>query len=75
MKAYRAKGTFRNGKRDQVYTLDIVAADEEEAKHRIYSNFGSRHAAPRRFVKIDSLEIIDPSESTAPVVVAHFRDE
>ena len=75
MKAYRGKGTFRNGKHNQVYTLDIVAADEEEAKHRIYSNFGSRHATPRRFVNIDTLEIIDPSESTAAVVVAHFRDE
>jgi ribosomal protein L20A (L18A) len=75
MKAYRGKGTFRNGKHDQVYTLDIVAADEEEAKHLIYSNFGSRHATPRRFIKIDSLEIIDPSESTAAVVIAHFRDE
>lgn len=74
MKAYRAKGTFRNGKHDQPYTLDIVASDDEDARHRIYSNFGSRHKTPRRFVQIESLETIDPSESTAPVVIAHFRD-
>ncbi|MGB1435859.1 MAG: 50S ribosomal protein L18Ae [Candidatus Thalassarchaeaceae archaeon] len=74
MKAYRAKGTFRNGKHDQAYTLDIVASDDEDAKHRIYSNFGSRHNTPRRFVLIESLETIDPSESTAPAVIAHFRD-
>ena len=55
MKAYRAKGTFRNGKHDQPYTLDIVASDDEDAKHRIYSNFGSRHNTPRRFVLIESL--------------------
>ncbi len=74
MKAYRAKGTFRNGKHDQPYTLDIVASDDEDAKHRIYSNFGSRHNTSRRFIQIDSLEIIDPSESNAAAVIAHFRD-
>ncbi|MFQ3343640.1 MAG: 50S ribosomal protein L18Ae [Candidatus Poseidoniales archaeon] len=75
MKAYRAIGTFRNGKHDQAYTLDIVASDEEDARHRVYSNFGSRHAVPRRFVQIETLKTIDPSESTAAVVLAHFRDE
>ncbi len=75
MKAYRAKGTFRNGKHNQAYTLDIVASDDEDAEHRVYSNFGSRHATPRRFVIIDTLETINPDESTAAVVVAHFRDE
>ena len=33
MKAYRAIGTFRNGRANQNYTLDVVAADEEEAKN------------------------------------------
>ena len=75
MKAYRVKGTFRNGKHNQPYTLDIVAADEDDAKHRIYSNFGSRHAVPRRFVIIDTLDAIDPSDSSAPAVIAHFRDQ
>ncbi|MFL2493762.1 MAG: 50S ribosomal protein L18Ae [Candidatus Thalassarchaeum sp.] len=74
MKAFRATGTFRAGKRDQPYILDLVAEDDSEAKERIFSNFGSRHGTSRRFVRIDSLEIINPSTSTAPVVVAHFRD-
>ena len=43
MKAYRAVGTFRNGRANQKYSLDVVATDEEEAKHLVYSNFGSRH--------------------------------
>ncbi len=75
MKAYRASGSFSYGKNSQEFTLDIIAADEDDAWHRIYSNFGSRHGVPRRFIKVDSLEEIDPSDSTAPVVVAHFRDE
>ena len=37
MKAYRATGTFRSGKHDQPYTLDVVAGSEEEATERVYS--------------------------------------
>ena len=74
MKAYRASGSFSYGKNSQEFSLDIVAADEDDAWHRIYSNFGSRHGVPRRFINVDSLVEIDPSDSTAPVVVAHFRD-
>jgi len=50
MKAYRASGSFSYGKNSQEFSLDIVAADEDAAWHRIYSNFGSRHGVPRRFI-------------------------
>ena len=74
MKAYRAVGSFRAGKTQQGFSHDLVALDEDDARHRVYSNFGSRHGVPRRFVIIDSLEEITPSDSIAPTVVAHFRD-
>ena len=74
MKAYRAIGTFRNGRANQNYTLDVVAADQEEAEHLVYSNFGSRHGTSRRFINIDSLSEIDPTNSTEPRVIAYFRD-
>ena len=54
MKAYRAIGTFRNGRANQNYTLDVEAADEEEDKHLVYSNFGSSHGTSRRFLALDS---------------------
>ena len=38
----------------------------------VLSNFGSRHRVTRRFVMIDDISEIEPSESTAPRVVAHF---
>tara|TARA_X000001036_G_scaffold281804_1_gene261723 strand:- start:939 stop:1163 length:225 start_codon:yes stop_codon:yes gene_type:complete len=74
MKAYRATGTFRAGKKDQPYTLDVVAPDEEAATEQVYSNFGSRHRVKRRFVIIDSLSEINPSDSLEPKVISHFRD-
>lgn len=72
MKAFRATGSFRAGKRDQDFTVDIVAEDKDDAMERLFSNFGSRHRTPRRFILVDSVSEIDPSESSAPTVVAHF---
>ena len=72
MKAFRATGSFRAGKRDQPYSVDVVAVNKEDAMERVLSNFGSRHRVSRRFVIIDDISEIDPSESTAPRVVAHF---
>ena len=74
MKDYRAKGNFRSGKHNQPFSVDIVAEDEESAKHLIFSNFGSRHRVSRRFVNIENIEEINPSESEAPVVKAHFSE-
>ena len=73
MKAFRTIGTFRAGKRNQPFTLDVVAADEDGAMEKVLSNFGSRHGVPRRFVIIDSINGIKPEESTEPSVVSHFR--
>ena len=72
MQAFRARGTFRAGNKDQDFTVDIVAKDKDDAMERVFSNLGSRHRASRRFVFIDEVKNIDPSESSAPVVQAHF---
>ncbi|MEC8045278.1 MAG: 50S ribosomal protein L18Ae [Candidatus Thermoplasmatota archaeon] len=74
VKAYRATGTFRSGSRDQPYTIDVVADDVEGATEYIYSNFGSKHRVPRRFVIISSISEIDPAESTEPRVISAFRE-
>jgi len=72
MKAFRAHGSYRAGKRDQPFSVDIVAADESDAMERILSTFGSRHRVTRRFILVDGIAEIDPSVSTAPLVQAHF---
>ena len=74
MKAYRVAGSFRQGKKNQGFSMDLVAENEDGAKEKIMSNFGSRHGAKRREITIETIETIKPSESTAPVVVSYFRD-
>jgi len=72
MKAFRAHGSYRAGKRDQPFSVDVVATDEDEAMERVLSTFGSRHRVRRRFILVDGITEIDPAASSAPVVQAHF---
>ena len=74
MQAYRATGTFPNGRIVQPFTKDVVAADEVDARHRIYSFFGSRHGVNRRFVNIESMAQIAPTQSSEASVISAFRD-
>ena len=72
MKAFRAHGAYRAGKRDQPFSVDIVATNEDDAMEKVLSTFGSRHRVSRRFILIDGITEINPADSTAPTVVAHF---
>lgn len=74
MQVFRVQGTFPNGPNRQPFTFDVVADDEVEARHRVYSNLGSRHRAPRRSIEIATVESIDPSSSSTPEVLHAFRD-
>ena len=73
-KAFRAVGTFRSGVKNQPFTMDVVAEDEDGAMEYIYSNFGSRHGVKRRVVIVSSMNEINPSESTDPRVISAFRE-
>ncbi len=74
MQAFRATGTFPNGRIVQPFSKDVVASDEVDARHRVYSFFGSRHGVNRRFVKIESVAQIEPTDSLEPAVISAFRD-
>jgi len=75
MQAYRIDGSLRQGKTNQKFCIDLVAENEDQVREKVYSNFGSRHGVKRRYITIVSIDAIDPSESSAPVVVSHFRDK
>ena len=75
MKAYRVVGKFPNGKTIQPFLQDIMASDEDDAKHRLLSTLGSRHRVTRRSITIDSIELIDPSTSKEAKVISSFRNK
>ncbi len=74
MKAFRVVGHYPASKKKQAFTIDFVASDEEEAKHRLYSHIGSRHRVRRRHITIESVDQIDPSTSSSAHVIHAFRD-
>ncbi len=66
-------GSYRAEKRrNQPFSVDIVATDEDGATEKILSTFGSKHRVTRRFILVDNITEINPADSTAPTVVAHF---
>jgi len=75
MQAYRVKGDAPFGRTRQEFTIDVAAADETEAEHRIFSTLGSRHKAKRRHINIESITKIDPRISKEPLVLNTFRDQ
>ena len=72
MLVFRIKGAFPSGLSKQSFTMDIIGQDEASAKEQLYSLIGSRHRANRRSIIVDSIEKIDPSKSSDPVVLHHF---
>ena len=74
MKAFRIAGHYPASKKKQTFTIDFVASDEEDAKHRLLSHIGSRHRVQRRHITIESIDQIDPSISSSAHVIHAFRD-
>ena len=75
MKAYRISGIAPFGSKRQAFTMDLPAADEQDATHRAYSIMGSKHRAPRRSIAIQEVKEIDPRTSQEPTVLHHFREQ
>lgn len=74
MKAFRLTGNYSVRKNTQSFSIDLIATDDVDARHRLYSSIGSRHRVLRRMINIEDVSEIDPTSSGAAVVVAHFRD-
>ncbi len=74
MKAFRLSGNYPVRKNIQSFCIDLVAEDDIDARHRLYSTIGSRHRILRRHISIDNISEIDPTSSSAAAVIAHFRD-
>ena len=74
MKAFRVVGHYPASKKKQNFTIDVVASNEEDARHRLYSQIGSRHRVQRRKITIESIDKIDPSISSSANVIHAFRE-
>lgn len=70
-KVFRVTGMFYTGHHDQNFSKEIVAESDERARELMLSLIGSKHAVPRRLIKIASIKEV-PSGEIEDAVVRHM---
>jgi large subunit ribosomal protein LX len=68
MKAFQAKGCYKNGRIWQDFDIQIAAEDAEAATEKTLSTLGSKHKVKRWEIQLDSVEEIPNDKITNPVV-------
>lgn len=69
-KVFRVTGTFHTGHHDQSFSKEIVADKDARARELILSLLGSKHAVPRRLIKITDVKEV-PADQIEDAVVRH----
>lgn len=67
-KVFRVSGTFRTGHHDQPFSKELVASDDKAARELMLSLLGSKHAVPRRLIKIHDCKEVAPDQVESAVV-------
>jgi ribosomal protein L20A (L18A) len=67
-KVFRVTGSFRTGYHDQPFSKELVAADEKAARELMMSLLGSKHAAPRRLIKIKDCREVAADQVESAVI-------
>lgn len=68
IKTFRFKGKFLMGEKMQPFVWECRAYDETKAYEKIYSEFGSKHKAPRSKIKIIEVKEIAPEDAQNPEI-------
>ncbi|MHA2223879.1 MAG: 50S ribosomal protein L18Ae [Candidatus Hodarchaeales archaeon] len=69
VKIFRISGSFKQRRQITPFSKELCALTEEQAKDKLYSEFGSRNRIKRRQVQIASINEISPDEITDPFVL------
>ncbi len=68
VKIFRISGIFKQKRQTTPFSKEICALTEENAKEKMFAEFGSRNRLKRRQIRIMSIEKISPEEITDPFV-------
>jgi len=68
MKGFRAKGSFKDVRNRQDFTVEVAAENADAAKEKVLSNLGSRHKLKRWEISIDELTELAPGDITDRLV-------
>lgn len=56
MATFVVQGQFKAGVQWEKFTKEVEADNQKNAQEKVLSDLGSRHRAPRRLVKIESVK-------------------
>ena len=68
VKIYRISGFFKQRRETTSFSKELCALTEEQAKDKLFSEFGSRNRLKRRQIRIISIDEISPQEIADPFV-------
>ncbi len=68
VKIYRISGFFKQRRETTSFSKELCALTEEQAKDKLFSEFGSRNRLKRRQIRIISIDEISPQEITDPFI-------
>lgn len=67
-KVFRVSGSFTQKHHRQPFSKEVVADTQAAAREQMLSLLGSKHAAPRRLITIDTVVELGTDQVQDPVV-------
>ncbi len=74
MNVYRFKGQFRMGRIMMPITKEVLAANEDAAREKLYCDLGSKHKTSRQHILIDEVTLLAPDEVENTVLKRHLGE-
>ncbi len=68
VKIFRISGSFKQRRQTTPFSKELCALTEEQAKEKLFAEFGSRNRLKQRQIRIASIDVISPEETTDPFV-------
>ncbi|MFX1516538.1 MAG: 50S ribosomal protein L18Ae [Promethearchaeota archaeon] len=68
VKIFRISGFFKQRRQTTSFSKELCALTEQQAKDKLFSEFGSRNRLKRGQIRITSIDVIAPEDITDPFV-------
>lgn len=64
-KAFKIEGDFQMGRARQTFAVEMVGADEADARDHLMKDLGSRHGVARRDIAITAVSELAAADTSA----------
>ena len=68
VKLFRISGSYKQRRETTIFSKEVLATTEENAKDKLFSQIGSKNRMKRRQIKIQTIETVPFTDVTDPLV-------